>query len=338
MPAAKSSKTKKLAARPKKATARPANRRPVVASRRAAPKPSPKPAARKAAPARPAKKSMLKAKVKTMKSSARKVVATLKSTVKAKRPVAVKAPARRVAKLNPARQKLTAKSAKASLASPATTPARGAKPGNSGGVVIPIRPQVMAARPAKAPRAPRRPRLKIPHDSVPTAAWFPQPNETRPRPSSFIPAPPRAESPSLVAAPPASSDRLFREDDLEDSQAGIRTVPVRVDMEQGAGKTYVIINPEQITTKAGDGIEWDFRYVGGSDASIDEVSIEFLRPHPFSKGVLKSRKKGSARPHRQVSSIVPLSAVGSQIRYVIHCLNLMKTEIASGRGLISVIA
>lgn len=337
MPAAKSSKTKKLAARHKKATARPANRRPVT-SRRAVPKSSPKPSARKAAPVRPAKKRMLRAKVKTMKSSARKVVSTRKSAIKAKRPVAAKATARGVAKVNPARQKLTAKSAKVPLASPATTPARGVKPGNSGGVVVPIRPQAMAVRPAKAPRAPRRPRLKIPHDSVPTAAWFPQPNETRPRPSSFIPAPPRVESPSLVAAPPASSDRLFREDDLEDSQEGIRTVPVRVDMEQGGGKTWVIINPEQITVKAGDGIEWDFRYVGGSDASIDEVSIEFLKPHPFAKGVLKSRKKGSARPHRQVSSIVPPSAVGSEIRYAIHCLNLMKAEIASGRGLISVIA
>lgn len=337
MPAAKSSKTKKLAARPKKATVRPASRRPVVASRRAAPKPAPKPPARKAASVRPVKKSMLKAKVKTMKSSARKIVTTLKSSVKAKRPTPAKTPARPVARLKSAGPNQTAKSAKASLPSPVTTPARGVKPGHSGGVVIPIRPQAMA-RPAKPARAPRRARLKIPHDSVPTAAWFPQPNESRPRPSSFIPAPPRAESPSLVAAPPASSDRLFRKDDLEDSQAGIRTVPVRVDMEQGGGKTWVVINPEQITVKAGDGIEWDFRYVGGSDATIDEVSVEFSKPHPFAKGVLKSRKPGSARPHRQVSGIVPMSAVGSQIRYVIHCLNLIKTEIASGRGEISVIA
>lgn len=283
---------------------------------------------------------MLKARAKAIKSSAKKVVATLKSTVKAKRPVAAKLPAHPVVKLNPAAQKQTAKPGKTPLVSPSTGPARGARGGNSGGVVIPIRPQApqSMARPAKAPRAPRRPRLKIPHDSVPTAAWFPQPNESRPRPSSFIPAPPRAESPSLVAAPPASSDRLFREDDLEDSRSGIRTVPVRVDMEQGGGKTYVIINPEQITVKAGDGIEWDFRYVGGSDASIDEVSVEFAKPHPLGKGVLKSRKPGSARPHRQVSGIVPMSAVGSQIHYVIHCLNLMKTEIARGRGLISVIA
>lgn len=335
MPAAKSSKTKKLAARHKKVAARPASRRPVAASRRAAPKPSQKPSVRKAAPARPAKKSSLKAKVKTMKSSARKVVATLKSTVKAKRPVAAKSPARPVVRMNPA-GKQTAKSGKA-LPGPVSAPVRGVKPATGGGIVVPIRPQAVA-RPAKPLRAPRRPRLKIPHDSVPTAAWFPQPNESRPRPSSFIPAPPRAESPSLVAAPPASSDRLFRKDDLVDAQAGIRTVPVRVDMEQGGGKTWVVINPEQITVKAGDGIEWDFRYVGGSDATIDEVSVEFSRPHPFNKGALKSRKPGSARPHRQVSGIVPNSAVGSEIRYVIHCLNLMKTEIASGRGVISVIA
>ena len=342
MPAAKSSKTRKLASRPKKARPAAAKRRTVSAPRRsaarAAPKSSrPKTAARKTAPSRPVKKSTLKAKVKAIKSSAKKVVKALKSAIQAKRPAPAKVPARPLAKVNPVSAKQTAKPGKAPLASPSAAPARMGKPGSSGGVVVPIRPQVMT-KPAKAPRAPRRPRLKIPHDSVPTAAWFPQPNESRPRPSSFIPAPPRAESPSLVAAPPASSDRLFRDDDLQDSQAGIRTVPVRVDMEQGAGKTWVIINPEQITVKAGDGIEWDFRYVGGADANIDEVSVEFAKPHPFAKGLLKSRKPGSARPHRHVSGIVPVSAVGSQIHYVIHCLNLMKTEIAKGRGQISVIA
>lgn len=341
MPAAKSSKTKKLATRPKKARPALAKRRTVAAPRRAAAKAAPKSSRPKAtpkktAPSRPVKKSTLKDKAKAIKASAKKVVAALKSAVKPKRPGA-KVPARPVAKLNPVPSKQNAKPGKAPLASPSAGPVRIGKPGNSGGVVVPIRPQLMS-KPAKAPRAPRRPRLKIPHDSVPTAAWFPQPNESRPRPSSFIPAPPRAESPSLVAAPPASSDRLFREDDLKDSQAGIRTVPVRVDMEQGAGKTYVIINPEQITVKAGDGIEWDFRYVGGADANIDEVSVEFAKPHPFAKGVLKSRKPGSARPHRHVSGVVPVSAVGSQIHYVIHCLNLMKTEIAKGRGQISVIA
>jgi len=338
MPAAKSSKTKKLAVRPKKTTAGSAKRRPVAAARRVAAKSSPKPTPRKASPARPVKKTALKAKAKTIKSSAKRVVVSLKPAVKGKRLVQTKAPARPVARMSPPVQKQAAKTGKAVGGAPPPAGARGARPGNSGGVVVPIRPQPMAARPAKPPRAPRRPRLKIPHDSIPTAAWFPQPNESRPRPSSFIPAPPRAESPSLVAAPPASSDRLFREGALEDSQAGIRTVPVRVDMEQGGGKTWVIINPEQIAVKAGDGIEWDFRYVGGADANIDEVSVEFAKPHPFGKGAHKSRKPGSARPHRQVSGVVPTSAVGSQIHYVIHCLNLMKKEIATGRGVVNVIA
>jgi hypothetical protein len=150
----------------------------------------------------------------------------------------------------------------------------------------------------------------------------------KPRPSSFIPAPPRAEAPSLIAAPPASSDRLVRPEDLADAEATIRTYPVRVAIEQGAGHFYIGINPERLEIKAGEGIEWDFHYVGGADVVVDEVVIEFEKPSPFGKTSFKSQKPGSARPHRQLSGPAIRHDHPVRIQYTIRCMNAFKSALA----------
>ncbi|HUP60183.1 MAG TPA: hypothetical protein VNA69_07170 [Thermoanaerobaculia bacterium] len=169
----------------------------------------------------------------------------------------------------------------------------------------------------------RRARPRVHASGVPTAAWL---STEKPRPASFIPAPPRAEAPSAVAAPPASSDRLIRPDDV--AQPAVRTVPVRIDIEQGPGRFYVIASPAEVTVRVSEGIEWDFRYVGGADVTIDEIIIEFERPSPFSHSVFKTRKPGGARPHRQLSGPAIPSSAGKRIQYTVRAMNGFKTEMA----------
>src|SRR2546423_765031 len=123
---------------------------------------------------------------------------------------------------------------------------------------------VAVAAPRPAPvvddkKRARRPRPRVTSSGGPVANWLHIGD--KPRPSSFMPAPPRAEAPSLVAAPPASSDRLIRPEELHESV--VRTVPVRVDIEQSAGKVFISVNPLEATVRPAEGIEWDFRYLGG---------------------------------------------------------------------------
>jgi len=172
----------------------------------------------------------------------------------------------------------------------------------------------------------RRPRPRVHSNGAPVAAWLPQ-GVDKPRPSSFIPAPPRAEAPSLIAAPPASSDRLIRPEDV--AEFVTRTVPVRVDVEQGGGRVFISVNPEEVGLRPGEGIEWDFRYLGGADVTVDELVIEFGRPAPFSSMTFKSRKPGTARPHRQLSGAVHKSATGKRVQYTIRAMSPFKTELAS---------
>lgn len=136
-----------------------------------------------------------------------------------------------------------------------------------------------------------------------------------------------------MAAPPASSDRLIRPEDV--SELTVRTVPVRVDIEVGGGRTYLGVSPEEVTLKAGEGIEWDFRYVGGADIMADEVVIEFEKPAPFSQAVFKSRKPGTARPHRQLSGPVH-GETGKRVRYVIRAMTPFKTELAVARPWVTI--
>ena len=112
-------------------------------------------------------------------------------------------------------------------------------------------------------------------------------------------------------------------------EMAIRTFPVRVDLEQAGGRTRIHVFPESVSIRVGDGLEWDFRYLGGADAIIDEIIVEFEKPSPFSKQSFRTKNPGTARPHRQLSGPAVNGVAGNSIRYTIRCLNLIKTEVAS---------
>src|SRR6266550_3440293 len=197
----------------------------------------------------------------------------------------------------------------------------------------PARPAHPAPKPVEKKRA-RRSRPRLQSSGPPSATWFAQ--GEKPRSSSFIPAPPRAEAPSLVAAPPASSDRLVASHEL--TEFVVRTVPVRVDVEAGGGRVFLAANPEEVTLRPGEGIEWDFRYLGGADVIVDELVIEFEKPSPFPHPQFRSRRPGTARPHRQLSGAVHTRAVGKRIHYAIRAISPFKTEMAVTRPFVTVIA
>ena len=316
----------------------------LKAKAKAAPKAAPKkkvaakpvkPAAKKAAPpkaavkkGKPAPKVAPKAKAKPApakaKQVAKKVVAAAKPAARAvvTAAKAVASAAATVNKKTPPAVKTTAKTAAvaAAVAAPvARAVAKGAKP-----ALTP--PAARAA--AEAKKATRRPRTRIlSSDSGPIAAWINTTGE-KPRPMSFIPAPPRAESPSQIAAPPASSDRLIRPDDLQSlNLPAIRTFPIRVEVEQSVGRTHILVQPNEVTIRPGDGIEWDFRYLGGADTFVDEIVIEFPSDKLFAAKALKSRNPGSARPHRQLSGRLNDNAAKGSIFYTIHC-RAFGTELA----------
>jgi hypothetical protein len=194
----------------------------------------------------------------------------------------------------------------------------------------PVAPNVPAVpKPAPAPepekaKRGRRARPRVISSGAPAASWL---SSEKPRPASFIAAPARAEAPSAVAAPPASSDRLIRQEDLDYS--AVRTVPVRIDVEQGAGRFYVIANPMEVSVRVGEGIEWDFRYIGGADVSVDEVVIELEKPSPFSQAVFRTRKPGGARPHRQMSGGAVPSSAGKRVQYTVRAMTQFRTELAN---------
>ena len=274
-----------------------------------------KPAAKKTAPkvaAKPAPKT--KPATKPVTKTADKVKAAAKVVKKA------------VAKIAPKAAKKPALEPKAVKPTPV-----------SSGPVAPNVPEVpkppaAAPEPEKAKRG-RRARPRVISSGAPAASWL---SSEKPRPASFIAAPARAEAPSAVAAPPASSDRLIREEDL--AHPAVRTVPVRIDVEQGAGRFYVIANPMEVTVRAGEGIEWDFRYIGGADVNVDEIVIELEKPSPFSQTVFRTRKPGGARPHRQLSGGAVASAAGRRVQYTVRALNQFKTELASTKVSLNVTA
>ncbi|HEY0370942.1 MAG TPA: hypothetical protein VGD79_03020 [Thermoanaerobaculia bacterium] len=129
-----------------------------------------------------------------------------------------------------------------------------------------------------------------------------------------------------MAAPPASSDRLIREEDL--AHPAVRIVPIRIDVEQGAGRFYVIANPMEVSVRVNEGLEWDFRYLGGADVNVEEIVIEFDKPAPFAQNVFRSRRPGGARPHRQLSGGALASATGQRMQYTVRAINQFKTELA----------
>jgi hypothetical protein len=188
------------------------------------------------------------------------------------------------------------------------------------------------AAPATDDKKRRRSRTRVTSNGPATAAWFSQGD--RPRSSSFIPAPPRAEAPSLVAAPPASSDRLVGAHEL--TEFAVRTTPVRIDIESSGGRIYLSINPNETNLRTGEGIEWDFRYLGGADVVIEELVIEFAKPSPFVTTVFRSRRPGAARPHRQLSGPAQESAAGKHLQYTVRAFNAFKTEMAAAQPAIVV--
>ena len=324
----------KSAARAK--TAKPASKKPVARvvakakpvtkkkSVKAAPKkPAPKPAPKKAAPAKASPK-----KSATGKPAKKKTTAAIGSKKPAKAASAKvtkassKASPKPGAKPSPKTAKPVAKPAAKSEKADgkAKVPAKGV----AKAPVAVVATVARAAAPVADEKKRRRSRTRVTSNGPATAAWFSQGD--RPRSSSFIPAPPRAEAPSLVAAPPASSDRLVGSHEL--TEFAVRTVPVRIDIEAGGGRIYLSINPDETNLRVGEGIEWDFRYLGGADVVIEELIIEFGKPSPFTTAIFRSRRPGAARPHRQLSGPAQVSAAGKRLPYTIRAFNGFKTEMA----------
>jgi hypothetical protein len=304
---AKKSVAKNAAARPKSAPAK----------KKAPAKPSK--SVSKAKPSKPAAKA-----VKPVKSKPTKAAKPAKATRSAKPAKAAKA----------VKTSKPAKPAKAA-AKHGATGKRVAKTADTVVKVAAVAAAIpVAAKAAKAiagsdasdKKRTRRPRTRLQSTGAAVANWFVQ---DKPRPSSFIPAPPRAEAPSLVAAPPASSDRLIRPEDL--AHTAVRTVPVRIDVEQGGGRVFLSVSPIEVTLRPAEGIEWDFRYLGGADVIIDELIIEFDRPSPFGMATFRSKRPGAARPHRQLSGGASNSSAGKRFQYTIRAMNAFKTELATAR-------
>ena len=326
--------SKKSGAKGKPAKPNASKNRTAAVARPKASKPAPKKSiAKKAA------KAVNTAK-KAVKSTARAAVKKAKAVVKSTKKAAARVAAPKAAAAKKVAQKLTPspvvkaalKPASKIAAKVAPKPVVGKTVIAKGAPAVASRPPV-SAPPKAAPKPvavvkPRRPKLRIRPDTGPLAAWLPQPDGPRPRPSSFIPAPPRAENAFSVAAPPATSDRIVRPDDLAGLDHAIRTSPVRVDIEQSGGRTHVYAIPEALSIRAGDGVEWDFRYLGGADVIVEDVLIEFEKPSPFGKTSFRSSRPGNARPHRQISGVAAKDFAGKTIDYTIKCFDLVKNEVA----------
>jgi len=110
----------------------------------------------------------------------------------------------------------------------------------------------------------------------------------------------------------------------------------RVDIEHGAGRIYLNVNPLEVILRAGEGIEWDFRYLGGADIVVEEMVIEFEKPSPFGQTTFRSRRPGAARPHRQLSGAAQKAATGKRVQYTIRAFNGFKMELANARPWVTI--
>jgi hypothetical protein len=290
-------------------------------------------------PATPPKSLKKKAAAPEPKKPVAKVAAKVKTAAKVVKTAAKKV----VEKAKPAAPKAPAKPMAKPVAKPIAKPvAKPVAPKAKAAPAPAVAPPVAKPAPAPPPRPVvreaekkrgRRARPRVHSNGVPVAAWL---STEKPRSASFIPAPPRAEAPSAIAAPPASSDRLIRPEDI--GHPAVRTVPVRIDVEQGAGRFYVIANPPEVSVRAGEGIEWDFRYLGGADVTVEEIVVEFDRPSPFAHLVFRTRKPGGARPHRAMSEAAVATAAGRRIQYTVRAMTGFKTEVASTKLWLNVTA
>jgi hypothetical protein len=314
---AKKGAAAKTAARPK-SSKKPAPKKPA-----AKPKPALKKKAAKPAPARKKPAAKKPAAKKTAPKPAPKKAAAKKAAPKPSPKVVAKPAAKPAAKPVAKAVAKVEKAVEAKVKSAVKTVAKAAA-----GAVAAVAAKVAPADDKKR----RRSRPRVTSSGPATAAWFSQGD--RPRSSSFIPAPPRAEAPSLVAAPPASSDRLVGSHEL--TEFVVRTVPVRIDIESSGGRIYLAVNPNDTTLKVGEGIEWDFRYLGGADVVIEEMVIEFAKPSPFPTTIFRSRRPGAARPHRQLSGPALPTASGKTIQYTVRAFNAFKTEMAVAKPVMMV--
>jgi hypothetical protein len=294
----------------------------------AAKKPATQPKSLKKKAAAPEPKKPVAKVAAKVKTAAKVVKTAAKKVVEKAKPAAPKAIAKPIAKP-------VAKPDVKPVAKP-TAPKAKAAPAPAVAALIakaaPAPPPRPVVREAEKKRG-RRARPRVQSNGVPVAAWL---STEKPRSASFIPAPPRAEAPSAIAAPPASSDRLIRPEDI--GHPAVRTVPVRIDVEQGAGRFYVIANPPEVSVRAGEGIEWDFRYLGGADVTVEEIVVEFDRPSPFAHLVFRTRKPGGARPHRAMSEAAVATAAGRRIQYTVRAMTGFKTEVASTKLWLNVTA
>jgi hypothetical protein len=326
-PAAKKAAAKKPASKP---SAKPAPKK------AAAKKPAAKPAAaKKAAPkkvSQPAKKAAPAKKPQPKKAAAPKPMAKKATPAKKAAAAPKPAPKKAVQPAAPVAQPSKAKTVAKNVAKGAAALAAGAA---AGAAAVPALAKVAKAvtHAVEEKKRTRRPRTRVTSNGPAVANWF---SQEKARPSSFIPAPPRAEAPSLVAAPPASSDRLIRPEELHHSV--VRTVPVRVDIEQGGGRVFIAVNPQELALRPNEGIEWDFRYLGGADVTVDEIVIEFDRPSPFGTLIFRSRKPGAARPHRQLSGAASPSAAGKRVQYTIRANTAFKQELANTKPFVNVLS
>jgi len=302
-----------------------------------------KAAAKTVAATKKSKKTASKKPAAKPKASAKKAA---KAVAQKKKPAPKKPAAKKTALKKAAPKKAAPKKAAPKKAAPKAAAKAAAKPVaktpvKSAKVEKAVEPKAKPAAKVAAVPAParvadekkrRRSRPRVTSNGPATAAWFSQGD--KPRSSSFIPAPPRAEAPSLVAAPPASSDRLVGSHEL--TEFAVRTVPVRIDIEAGGGRIYLTINPNETTLKVGEGIEWDFRYLGGADVVIEEMIIEFVKPSPFTTTIFRSRRPGAARPHRQLSGPAQPSASGKTLQYIVRAFNAFKTEMAVAKPVLAV--
>ncbi len=355
-------------AKAKKASTAKKAAKPNVAKKKQAHKPTPP--AKKAAPGKPVKAAPKNAPAKApakkapAKKAAAPVPASRKAAFKPAKPGASKAKATPVKAVKAAAKpsKTPAKAAKApakAAAPAAVVKAMFGKPVKGAPMKADVRPPAKAAaattkkqavaatavpdgaKKLKAAKAPRQTAAKarrtrrgprVTPTSAPLAAWI---SQEGPRPSSFLPAPPRAQSAFTVAAAPASSDRLLRAEDLQ-PQRPIKIVPVLIHIEQEAGRMYVRAYPPAVTVQPGAALEWDFRYFGGADVLVDQVIIELDKPSPFGKSQYKSQKPGSARPHRQLSEIASEKSLGKTTNYVIRCISAFRTDLTVGKASIEV--
>jgi len=183
--------------------------------------------------AKPVKAAAKKAAAKPVKAAVKKVAA---KPVKQAKPVAKPAKPAKAVPVKAAALKAVTRARRAGRAC-----------GRQG--VAPAKPPVPPARAGRRSAAAALARVF-------TRAAFPRPRGSRREAHARVVHPCAAPRGSSFSRRGAAGfvDRLIRPDDVE--HPAVRTVPVRIDIEQGAGRFYVMASPIEVGLRAGEGIEW----------------------------------------------------------------------------------